>query len=130
MMTRSPCNTGRSAYNAAGHIPETSLRWSNLPIHSRHFPADSKCWHTVPDPLPVLNQTDYLEQAVSLTDDKSMKQRALLLCSDVYRSMGEATADREIALLEQNLDEFDGGDRMALASSYCPFTCAISPSAI
>ncbi len=57
---------------------------------------------------------DYLEQAVSLTDDKSMKQRALLLCSDVYRSMGEATADREIALLEQNLDEFDGGDRMAL----------------
>lgn len=55
-----------------------------------------------------------LEQAISLTDDKSMKKRALLLCSDVYRSMGEETADREIALLEQNLDQFDGGDRMAL----------------
>lgn len=56
----------------------------------------------------------YLEQAVSLTEDKSMKKRALLLCSDVYRSMGNETAAQEVSLLEQNLDQFDGGDRMAL----------------
>lgn len=58
--------------------------------------------------------TEYLEQAVSLTKDRSMKKRALLLCSDVYRSMGNETVDKEVILLEQNLDQFDGGDRMAL----------------
>ena len=57
---------------------------------------------------------EYLEQAVSLTEDRSMKKRALLLCSDVYRSMGNETVDKEVILLEQNLDQFDGGDRMAL----------------
>lgn len=57
---------------------------------------------------------DYLEQAISLTEDKNMKKRALLLCSDVYRSMGDDTADKEIALIEQNLGLFDGGDVLAL----------------
>ena len=57
---------------------------------------------------------EYLEQAIALTEDKSMKKRALILCSDVYRSMGSETADKEITLLEQNLDRFDGGDEMAL----------------
>lgn len=56
----------------------------------------------------------YLEQVVSLTEDRNMKKRALLLCSDVYRSIGTGTTDKEIALLEQNLDQFDSGDRMAL----------------
>lgn len=58
-----------------------------------------------------------LEQAVSLTGDKNMKKRALLLCSDVYRSMGDDTADKEITLLEQNLGLFDGGDMLALEES-------------
>ena len=57
---------------------------------------------------------EYLEQAIILTEDSSMKKRALLLCSDVYRSMGSETADKEVTLLEQNLDQFEGGDRMAL----------------
>lgn len=63
-----------------------------------------------------------LEQAVALTEDGSMKKRALLLCSDVYRAMGKETADQEVVLFERNLDSFDGGDRMALeerlASAY------------
>lgn len=57
---------------------------------------------------------DYLEQAISLTEDKNMKKRALLLCSDVYRSMGDETTDEEITLFEQNLSLFDGGDMLAL----------------
>lgn len=58
-----------------------------------------------------------LELAISLTEDKNMKKRALLLCSDVYRSMGDDTADKEITLLEQNLGLFDGGDMLALEES-------------
>lgn len=60
---------------------------------------------------------DYLEKAISLTEDKTMKKRALLLCSDVYRSMGDDTADREITLFEQNLGLFDGGNVLALEES-------------
>lgn len=55
-----------------------------------------------------------LEQAVNLTDDNILRKRALFLCSDVYRAMGDETADKEIVLLERNLEQLDGGDRMAL----------------
>lgn len=55
-----------------------------------------------------------LEKAISLTEDKNMKKRALLLCSDVYRTMGDETVDKEINLLEKNLGLFDGGDVLAL----------------
>lgn len=56
----------------------------------------------------------YLEQAVSLTEDNILKKRALFLCSDVYRAMGDETADKEVMLLERNMEQLDGGDRMAL----------------
>lgn len=55
-----------------------------------------------------------LEQAISLTDDRYMKKRAILLCSDVYRSIGDETSDKEIALLERNLAQLEGGDKMML----------------
>lgn len=57
---------------------------------------------------------EYLEQAITLTDDVSLKKRALFLCSNVYRAMGDGTVDKEIVLLEQNLGQFDGGDMLAL----------------
>ena len=56
----------------------------------------------------------YLEQAVSLTEDDILRKRAIFLCSDVYRAMGDESADKEVMLLEQNLEQLDGGDRMAL----------------
>lgn len=56
----------------------------------------------------------YLEQAVTLTDDNILRKRAIFLCSDVYRAMGDETVDKEVMLLERNLEQLDGGDRMAL----------------
>ena len=56
----------------------------------------------------------YLEQAVTLTEDDILRKRAIFLCSDVYRAMGDASVDKEVMLLERNLEQFDGGDRMAL----------------
>ena len=60
---------------------------------------------------------EYLEQAIALTGDTNLKKRAIFLCSDVYRSMGDETADKEISLLEQNLGLFDGGDMLAMEES-------------
>ncbi|MCM1124573.1 MAG: protein kinase [Eubacterium sp.] len=64
----------------------------------------------------------FLEQTISITDDMQMKKRALLLCADVYKTMGDDAVDREIALLEQYAGQFEGNGSLTmkeyLAESY------------
>ena len=57
---------------------------------------------------------DYLNRTVSLTDDRGMKKRAILLLVDVYRDMGDSTVDEEIALLEQYAGQFDQVDALVM----------------
>ena len=57
---------------------------------------------------------DYLDRTVTLTDDQSMKKRAILLLVDVYRDMGESSVDKEIALLEQYAGQFDQVDALVM----------------
>lgn len=42
-----------------------------------------------------------LRQTILLAEDVQMQKRAILLCDDVYKSMGDTVLDEEIALLEQ-----------------------------
>ncbi len=57
---------------------------------------------------------DCLNRTISLTDDRSLKKRAILLLTDVYRDMGDDTVDDEIALLEQYVGQFDQVDALAM----------------
>ena len=57
---------------------------------------------------------EYLIQTVNTTEDEQMKKRAIFLCSDVYRTMGDEMIDEEIALLEQNISQFAGSSNLAL----------------
>ncbi len=57
---------------------------------------------------------DCLNRTISLTDDRSMKKRAILLLRDVYRDMGDDTVDDEIALLEQYVGQFDQVDALVM----------------
>lgn len=63
-----------------------------------------------------------LEQTIAVAAGAQMKKRAVLLCADVYRSMGSEGLDKEIALLEQYADQFgeNGGLVMTeyLAAAY------------
>lgn len=65
---------------------------------------------------------EYLEQTISVTDDMQMKKRAVLLCADVYKTMGGDAVDREIELLEQYAGQFEGNGSLVmkeyLAESY------------
>ncbi|MBD5450228.1 MAG: protein kinase [Lachnospiraceae bacterium] len=68
------------------------------------------------------NAVEYLEQTISVTDDMQMKKRAVLLCADVYKTMGGDAVDREIELLEQYVGQFEGNGGLVmkeyLAESY------------
>ena len=49
-----------------------------------------------------------LDQTISLTTDMLMKKRAVLLCANIYKSIGTGAIDEEIALLEQYMGQFQG----------------------
>ena len=51
---------------------------------------------------------EYLQQTIAITNDIQMKKRAILLCADVYKTMGDTVIDEEIALLEQYGGQFGG----------------------
>lgn len=58
---------------------------------------------------------DYLNRTITITDDIQMKKRAILLCADVYKAMGNDGVGKEIELLEQNLGQFEGNGYLAMA---------------
>ncbi len=60
------------------------------------------------------NAAEYLGQTIEITEDMTMKKRAILLCADVYRSVGETGVDEEIALLEQYCGQFEGNGNMVM----------------
>lgn len=68
------------------------------------------------------NAAEYLDQTIRTTDDVQMKRRAVLLCAEVYKTMGKDAVDREIALLEQYSGQLDGNGNLViterLAESY------------
>lgn len=55
-----------------------------------------------------------LRQTIATTDDMQMKERAIFLCTDVYKSMGDGAVDEEIALLEQYAGQFGSGGNLAM----------------
>lgn len=57
---------------------------------------------------------EYLNQTIAATTDPQMKKRAIFLCVDVYKSMGNETVDREIALLEQHMGQFEGNGNLVM----------------
>ena len=57
---------------------------------------------------------EYLKQTIESTEDMQMKKRAILLCTDVYKSMGETAVDEEIALLEQYMEQFEGNGNLVM----------------
>lgn len=57
---------------------------------------------------------EYLTQAIGTTDDMQMKKRAILLCVDVYKAIGNDAVDEEIALLEQYAGLFEGNGSLAM----------------
>ncbi len=57
---------------------------------------------------------EYLNQAIAATGDPQMKKRAIFLCVDVYKSMGNETVDQEIALLEQYAGQFEGNGNLVM----------------
>lgn len=65
---------------------------------------------------------EYLERTILITEDMQMKKKAVLLCADVYKTMGGDAVDREIELLEQYTGQFEGNGSLVmkeyLAESY------------
>lgn len=57
---------------------------------------------------------EYLKQTIAITNDIQMKKRAILLCADVYKAIGETAVDEEIALLEQYGSQFEGNGKLVM----------------
>lgn len=57
---------------------------------------------------------EYLTQAIATTENMQMKKRAILLCTDVYKTMGNESVDKEIALLEQYISQFEGNGNLVM----------------
>lgn len=49
----------------------------------------------------------YLKQTIATTENMQMKKRAILLCADIYKEAGNESVDKEIALLEQYISQFE-----------------------
>ena len=58
---------------------------------------------------------EYLNQAIETTDDMKMKKRAILLCVDVYKTVGNDAVDQEIDLLEQYISQFEGNGNLVMS---------------
>lgn len=59
--------------------------------------------------------TECLGQTIASTDDMQMKKRAVFLCVDVYKTMGDMAVDEEIALLEQYVGQFEGNGNLVMS---------------
>lgn len=57
---------------------------------------------------------EYLQQTITTTEDVQMKKRAILLCVDVYRTIGNTVIDEEIALLEQYVSRLEGNGSLVM----------------
>lgn len=57
---------------------------------------------------------EYLQQTIAGTSDMQMKKRAVLLCVDVYKTIGNEAVDREIELLEQYRSQFEGSGSLVM----------------
>ena len=57
---------------------------------------------------------EYFKQTIATTSDIQMKKRAILLCVDVYRTIGYDAVDEEIALLEQYRSQFEGNGALVM----------------
>ncbi len=57
---------------------------------------------------------EYLRQTITGTSDMQMKKRAVLLCVDVYKTIGNEAVDREIELLEQYRSQFEGNGSLVM----------------
>lgn len=58
---------------------------------------------------------DYLRQTIDTTADLQMRKRAVLLCRDVYRTMGNDAVDQEIELLEAYRDQYGSSGDLVMA---------------
>lgn len=58
---------------------------------------------------------EYLNQTIETTDDMQMKKRAILLCVDVYKTVGNDALDQEIDLLEQYISQFEGNGNLIMS---------------
>ncbi len=58
---------------------------------------------------------EYLSQTIDTTVDVQMKKRAILLCADVYKSIGNDMINEEIDLLEKNRNQFDGNGKLVMS---------------
>lgn len=57
---------------------------------------------------------EYLQQTVGSTADAQMRRRAVLLCVDVYKAMGNTATEEEIALLEHYIGQTDGNGKLVM----------------
>ncbi len=57
---------------------------------------------------------EYLGQAITGTSDMQMKKKAVLLCVDVYKTIGNEAVDQEIELLEQYRGQFEGNGYLVM----------------
>ncbi len=57
---------------------------------------------------------EYLRQTITGTSDMQMKKRAVLLCVDVYKTIGNEAVDQEIELLEQYRSQFEGNSSLVM----------------
>lgn len=58
---------------------------------------------------------DYLRQTIDITADLQMRKRAVLLCRDVYRTIGNDAVDQEIALLETYRNQYESTGDLVMA---------------
>lgn len=58
--------------------------------------------------------SEYLNQTIAGTEDMQMKKRAVLLCANVYKTMGGNAVEQEIALLEQYRSQFEGNGSLVM----------------
>lgn len=57
---------------------------------------------------------EYLQQTIVTTEDAQMRKRAILLCVDVYKTIGNTVIDEEIGLLEQYVSQFEGNGSLVM----------------
>ncbi len=57
---------------------------------------------------------EYLRQTIDMTEDVQMKKRAVFLCVDAYKTIGDKMVDEEISLLEQYINQFEGGGNLPM----------------
>lgn len=57
---------------------------------------------------------EYFRQTIAISSDMQMVKRAVLFCAETCKAIGNPAVDEEIALLEQNLVQFEGNGNMVM----------------